>query len=318
MSDPNFSDGAPPLDPGAFAGMDETAPEPVAERTAPRKKWWLVAAGVVLLAAVAVAVASYKVLSEPPPKPPQPENVPAEDPKPKPPPKVVPPTPPAPKDEGTSALRLASAKGQIALPTLVASDIKPLTIEAWLLNEARELRVFVKTKTGIWVLVRTADTAAPCRVTHFAGSEGTVRTYDVPAPAAKWSHVAVVITDDQPTLFVDGKPLAAKPAPMVRDKAAPQWASGVGTLHYPADATAPQGGTLLALRVSQSARYAKEFAPSPALDPDKDALALYRFAEGKGEATQDLTGNGHTGQLEATEWVRVKPEDGGPVAPPKK
>ncbi len=318
MSDPNFTDGAPPLDPGAFGGMDESAPEPVTARAAPRKKWWLVAAGVVVLAAVAVAVASYKVLSEPPPKPPQPENVPGDEPKPKPPPKVGPPAPPTPKDEGPSAIRFTGPRAHVKFPTLVASDTKPLTIEAWLLNEPAEFRMFLKTKTGVWVLARTADPAAAYQLTHFAGSEGTVRTFDTTAPAKKWSHVAVVVIDDQPTLFVDGKPLTAKPAPMTRDKAAPQWASAVGNVFLAPASDETAGGTVAGLRVSQSARYAKEFRPPLVFDADKDTLALYRFAEGKGEATQDLSGNNHIGQLAEAMLAKLKPEDGDPAGPPKK
>ncbi len=65
------------------------------------------------------------------------------------------------------------------------------------------------------------------------------------------------------------------------------------------------------VRVSQAARYAKEFAPPGRHEADKDTLALYRCDEGAGDKLTDGSGNNRHGTITNPMWT--KPAAGAPA-----
>ncbi len=69
------------------------------------------------------------------------------------------------------------------------------------------------------------------------------------------------------------------------------------------------GGSLNAVirevRLSNTARYGKDFIPAKRHEPDADTLALYHFDEGQGDVLTDSSGNGHHGKIVGAKWVKA-------------
>ena len=70
----------------------------------------------------------------------------------------------------------------------------------------------------------------------------------------------------------------------------------------------PFDGIIREVRISNSARYTKDFAPAKRFENDAHTLALYYFDEGSGTSLRDSSGNGHSGKIVGAKWVRVDNE----------
>jgi len=111
--------------------------------------------------------------------------------------------------------------------------------------------------------------------------------------AGKRVHVAGVFTGKEILLFVDGKLAGSKDVEMNP----PHVGKAALTIghHFK--------GVIDGVRVSQSARYTKEFDPPTRFAADADTLALYQFDEGKGDVLKDSSGNGLDGKIAGSTWV---------------
>ncbi len=69
-------------------------------------------------------------------------------------------------------------------------------------------------------------------------------------------------------------------------------------------------GLIDEVRVSNKARYDKDFTPEKRFEPDEHTLALYHFDEGQGDVLVDSSGNGHHGKIHGAKWVKA---DGSPI-----
>ena len=80
-------------------------------------------------------------------------------------------------------------------------------------------------------------------------------------------------------------------------------------------------GLIDEVRISNIARYTKDFAPQKRFEPDEHTLALYHFDEGSGDVLKDSSGNGHDGLIVGARWGKVGEElkvlEERPVDPPK-
>ena len=64
-------------------------------------------------------------------------------------------------------------------------------------------------------------------------------------------------------------------------------------------------GTIDEVRISNIARYTKDFTPQRRFEPDKHTMALYHFDGGSGDVLKDSSGNGHDGKIVGAKWVKV-------------
>ncbi|MGI8977760.1 MAG: protein kinase domain-containing protein [Pirellulaceae bacterium] len=62
-------------------------------------------------------------------------------------------------------------------------------------------------------------------------------------------------------------------------------------------------GVIDEVRISNVARYDKDFTPKTRFETDKDTLALYHFDEGQGDVLKDSSGRNHHGTIVGAKWV---------------
>jgi hypothetical protein len=78
----------------------------------------------------------------------------------------------------------------------------------------------------------------------------------------------------------------------------------------------PLDGTIDGFRLSNTARYEREFIPETELKADAATEALYDFQEGTGKVLTDRSGKGNDGKIVGAKWVKVgsTPAIASPVA----
>ncbi len=120
-------------------------------------------------------------------------------------------------------------------------------------------------------------------------------------------HLAAVSDGKQIRLYINGKGQA-------------HTESVTSTVHIPArfrlgvraggvdDMTNHFHGIIDEVRISNIARYDKDFTPAKRFEADKNTLALYHFDSGSGDVLKDSSGNGHHGKIVGAKWVRVDDE----------
>jgi serine/threonine protein kinase len=67
-------------------------------------------------------------------------------------------------------------------------------------------------------------------------------------------------------------------------------------------------GIIDEVRISNVARYTKDYTPEKRFSKDEHTLALYHFDEGVGDVSKDSSGNNHHGKIIGAKWVRVDDE----------
>jgi hypothetical protein len=131
----------------------------------------------------------------------------------------------------------------------------------------------------------------------------------VPVAVGKKTHVAVVFSGREFRLFVDGEIAAAKD---VSDLTfTKRRLDNAGKAIWPPTGGMNLGyglkkGLLRAVRISNVARYDKEFTPPERFEPDRDTRLLYQFDEGQGTVLNDSSGNGHHGGIVGLKWVTAE------------
>jgi len=107
------------------------------------------------------------------------------------------------------------------------------------------------------------------------------------------------------SLFTNGQRLQMGTVPQPRAGDAEITSLFIGA--DPGDAGGTAGhfiGMIDEVRISNIARYDKDFTPQERLEPDQHTLALYHFDEGRGDVLHDTSGNGHHGKIVGAKWVR--------------
>ncbi|MEZ6058245.1 MAG: protein kinase [Planctomycetaceae bacterium] len=116
-------------------------------------------------------------------------------------------------------------------------------------------------------------------------------------PAERWVHLAAVVDGDmgEQRFYVDGK-LANPPDAIGAMNLPTQWID-IFTAGY------KFSGDIDWIRVSDTARYTKEFQPEIVRKTDEQTMAIYNFEEGSGRVLKDSSGNGHDGKIDGAKWV---------------
>lgn len=196
-------------------------------------------------------------------------------------------------------LRYDGVSSYVEMP-LTLAQTTPVTIDAWVLNEEKELRFNLRTSNGAWHFMRQPGGEfywLPVGSDHKARG---VIGYQQLTPGT-WSHFAAVAEEGRLAIFIDGRPLAVKPRLQVLPNNAPL-PSLVGYGLPRAFGKRP-ASTVGALRISQSARYRDAFIPPVDLQADNNTLVLYRFHEGQGNTVKDDSGNNRHGKIVGAKWT---------------
>ena len=234
---------------------------------------------------------------------------------------------------GSFALEFDGDTSYVEVPTLIADDSHPLTIEAVVFHDASE---WAGRKTTVYdaanqhladdvlfdLRVRQGTAALLIgRLHNWEVSDARVsgwrRTADTTAPETGWTHLACVCEKDERRLFVNGK-LTTEPRIHMGTVASSyeptQYKTAIGATVIDPTATTKQPvyrffrGRIAEIRVSTVSRYEEDFKPSQPWDrfePDEHTLALYHFDEGQGDTLIDSSGNNHHGKIVGAKWVKL-------------
>jgi hypothetical protein len=118
------------------------------------------------------------------------------------------------------------------------------------------------------------------------------------------THVAAVYDGNEVRLYVDGKREASAP---LTEGLTDEWGKHL-CLGAAVSLDGPPpfnfySGVIDEVRISNIARYDKDFTPQKRFEPDKHTLALYHFDEGQGDVLVDSSGHGHHGKIHGAKWV---------------
>ncbi|MEK6234804.1 MAG: SUMF1/EgtB/PvdO family nonheme iron enzyme [Planctomycetales bacterium] len=114
-------------------------------------------------------------------------------------------------------------------------------------------------------------------------------------------HVAGVHDGKSTALFVNGV-LQSRAEESISRAPLAMFRVGGKELH---PSVSPFRGVISEIRVSNVARYDKDFTQRERLEADEHTLALYHFDEGQGDVLKDSSGNGRHGKIVGAKWVTV-------------
>ncbi len=187
--------------------------------------------------------------------------------------------------------------GKVVVPNLELTADGPRTYEAYvlaldrstLLGRFRHTQLMISDKRQLQFYVLSTT--------------GAVRVQGAEVPAGRYVHIAGVVSNGEARLYMDGKLVGRG---MLKD---PLLADTSGIWQIGDDRFV---GQLREIRVSNAARYDKDFTPDRRFNPDKDTVALYHCDEGEGDTLKDSSGNNHHGKITGAKWVKG---DGASVNP---
>lgn len=183
--------------------------------------------------------------------------------------------------QGKYALSFAK-KGRVSVPSLKPDPSRPLTVEGYFTQLAdAQLNSFLYTYGGIYL-----SGGKTWSLSVLESKEIVSATSVVPLQLGKRTHVAGVFTGRRLLLFVDGELAVSQDydSSNLRKPVFPHFS--IGSEGDGSFCT----GRIEEVRVSSTARYAKNFTPIKRFEPDADTLALYHFDEGAGEVLKDSSG----------------------------
>ncbi len=198
------------------------------------------------------------------------------------------------------ALRFDGVDDSVTLENLVYDDLTPITIEAFVNLNSYSHGTIIRgigrrASPSLWI--RADGTANG----HFHTKQSTFAASSTVLLKQK-THLACTWDGSKVDLFVDGKRAVARP-----DRKRQSWDVGeffIGGMNNEISLD----GIIDEVRISNIARYDKDFTPTKRFSADKNTLALYHFDEGTGTVLKDSSGNGHDGKIVGAKWVRVDDE----------
>ncbi len=197
------------------------------------------------------------------------------------------------------AVRFEGYDSYADFSSLVVDVDHPITVEGWFLNETSEIRINVKSSTGVWMLGRNDQKV---RWGHVIGSVGKMMMIDAPSTDG-WMHLAATSDGKLQQLFVDGKVVANRPTVKTKLPQASLWTSSLGATRIAAK-TRELGGTVAGLRISRIVRYSAEFTPPRKFTTDDDTLVLFPMNEGAGNKLIDASNAARHATLFNAQWVK--------------
>ena len=217
------------------------------------------------------------------------------------------------------ALEFDGKTSGVKMPTLKYNGKTPITMEAWI--NARQLGTLARFRNfGIW------PSNPPDNWQLNVHSKAPLRNYFTAHELLQCDtqcHVAGVFDGAGLRLYVNGD-LSEKNKDRIRlslpnepDRNLQPNEQIVGDFssdydYFSVGSTKPGdpsgsffNGIIDEVRISNIARYTKDFTPQRRFEPDEHTLALFHFDEGSGDVAKDSSGNHHDGKITGAKWVKV-------------
>jgi len=203
------------------------------------------------------------------------------------------------------ALEFDGQSSYATVPDLVCDTRADSTIEAWIRPEVqlnsqavllycgKSYQQIGKSNHGMFSLVLECEIMRSSENFRFVPGE--------------WIHVAVVSTDREARMYVNGAITTTLPR-HDGPKLTPHPFQGLWIGGHPLDSDINRIsyfflGQLDEIRISNVARYEASFSPQKRFDPDAQTLGLYHCDEGTGAELIDSSGNNRHGQVVQAKWI---------------
>ncbi len=222
--------------------------------------------------------------------------------------------------DGNWALEFDGKDNYVELPTLALDHSLPITFEAILRPYSNKVQISDEYVDNVSpVFMENTSLGTPNKTAFNLIYDNHSRGYwfacQQPSKAIfvrnkpDTRHIAAVWTGSEMSLFCDGMRLLDGQHDIDVQTSDIQLPASIGRDYYSQKKVARYFyGIIHKVRISQTARYTKDFTADNRFDPDAQTLALYDFDEGTGDVLKDSSGNGHDGKIIGAKWVKVDDE----------
>jgi WD40 repeat protein/serine/threonine protein kinase len=211
---------------------------------------------------------------------------------------------------GDFALEFGEVGTRVGVESFYFEKSHPVTVEFYAnLNHWDESSIQAFINVGpILVTKKQKQWAA-----HLFLQDGIlIRDASVNPQFGELTHVAVVHTADSFRMWIDGIE-QKRPLRLSGENERFDFRLSPSTIRGPGLEIVIGGrhddyqfhGIIDEVRISNVARYTKDFKPEKRFENDEHTLALYHFDEGRGKVLKDSSGNGHHGKIIGAKWVKV-------------
>ncbi|MDA1049906.1 MAG: hypothetical protein O3C40_05435 [Planctomycetota bacterium] len=201
------------------------------------------------------------------------------------------------------ALAFDGHSSYVDIPSLKYDGSHPITVEAWATSFSTKHALVIGSNGRNCVTLHRYEHGFQLAET-FDDTLSFDRADEKPEAYAL-IHIAGVLNDSKPRLFVNGK-LAGQQG----TSGGPiQWGEGdflIGAAHLGKTLAYFFDGLIDEVRISNIARYTEDFTPQKRFEPDEHTIALYHFDEGSGEVAHDASDNRHDGKIIGAQWVTAE------------
>jgi len=200
-----------------------------------------------------------------------------------------------------NAVKLSGNGEYVNLPSGIVSGLHDFTVSAWVNPSANSAwsRVFdFGTGTSNYMFLTLSAGGGPLRFAITSSGNGAEQQLNAPGtlPLNTWSHVAVTLSGNTGTLYVNGQPVATNTNmtlnPAALGNTTQNW---IGRSQFSADPFL--AATVDDFQIYSRALSAAEVASLAAGQPGNGDVADYKFDEDSGETAVDSSGNGHNGTI---------------------
>ncbi len=211
------------------------------------------------------------------------------------------------------ALSFDGNQDYVAIPSLFRDPRDSATLELWCTPLGPETGVLLSGGTSL-----IAMGASPRNGSWYRGAVFDDDRYRLAYGGNLMDqhrvHLAVVWSDQTLIFFQQGKRFGRSLAKDFAHHGHLRWQPYAGFVigglldsegNIIRDTTGSFDGTIDELRISNGARYTKEFSPVEHFEMDEHTEALFHFNEGRGSELVDSSGNGHHGRIVGAQWVNV-------------
>ena len=223
------------------------------------------------------------------------------------------------------ALEFDGKTGFVDLPTLNYNGTHSVTLEAFIhpeyLEKGSRSDIALLTGTTFFHVGSSAkDGTTAFHISVLGKDSPSLRLQSESWKIHVIRHVAAIYDGTSFRLYLDGK-LVQKPVERMGPngwiptteaiKLSPQYSPlsfQIGRGSKLASEKHFFHGIIDEVRISNTARYTKDFTPANRFESDEHTMALYHFDEGSGDLLKDSSGNGHDGKIVGAKWVKVDDE----------